>query len=160
MARELPCVPLCAIVGVRIRDLILGLSRVSPERDEEVGAEPIGSHLADVRVTRASSTLNLIIILSLSFEHFSPRDYSVGLFPCDSRRLSLQSAFASGSIYRDPRERKIANTEGRIGEATQDARARRIGSRLYSPEREEDDGSALSEARLCVNVWLAFGRQP
>lgn len=26
--------------------------------------------------------------------------------------------------------------------------------------KEEDDGSALSEARLCVNVWLAFGRQP
>jgi len=29
------------------------------------------------------------------------------------------------------------------------------------PARKEDDfGSALSEARLCVNVWLAFGRQP
>lgn len=27
--------------------------------------------------------------------------------------------------------------------------------------KEEDDfGSTLSEARLCVNVWLAFGRQP
>lgn len=28
------------------------------------------------------------------------------------------------------------------------------------PAREEGDGLALSEARLCVNVWLAFGRQP
>lgn len=25
---------------------------------------------------------------------------------------------------------------------------------------EEDDGTALSGTRLCVNVWLAFGRQP
>lgn len=26
--------------------------------------------------------------------------------------------------------------------------------------KEEEDGSVLSKARLCVNVWLAFGRQP
>lgn len=41
-----------------------------------------------------------------------------------------------------------------------------IGERLGQEKRdcptrkEENDGSALSEARLCVNVWLAFGRQP
>lgn len=43
---------------------------------------------------------------------------------------------------------------------------RRIGETGTGEERdcparkEEDDGLALSEARLCVNVWLAFGRQP
>lgn len=35
------------------------------------------------------------------------------------------------------------------------------GEIIYDEEREEEDElSALSEARLCVNVWLAFGRQP
>lgn len=40
-------------------------------------------------------------------------------------------------------------------------RETRTGVERLSSEREEEgDGLALSEARLCVNVWLAFGRQP
>lgn len=47
---------------------------------------------------------------------------------------------------------KVVKTEEseRLGQEKRDCPAR----------KEEDDGSALSEARLCVNVWLAFGRQP
>lgn len=50
------------------------------------------------------------------------------------------------------RKEKVVGTKEsvRLGQGKRDCPAR----------KEEDDGSALSEARLCVNVWLAFGRQP
>lgn len=51
------------------------------------------------------------------------------------------------------RKEKVVNTaeSESLGRERRDCPAR----------KEEDDfGSALSEARLCVNVWLAFGRQP
>lgn len=53
----------------------------------------------------------------------------------------------------DARKEKVVNTaeSESLGREKRDCPAR----------KEEDDfGSALSEARLCVNVWLAFGRQP
>lgn len=48
------------------------------------------------------------------------------------------------------RKEKVVGTKEpvRLGQGKRDCPARK------------DDGSALSEARLCVNVWLAFGRQP
>lgn len=50
------------------------------------------------------------------------------------------------------RKVKVVDTEEpeRLGQERRDCPVR----------KEEGDGSALSEARLCVNVWLAFGRQP
>lgn len=49
------------------------------------------------------------------------------------------------------REEKVVDIEEleRLGQKRRDC-----------PVWKEDYGSALSEARLCVNVWLAFGRQP
>lgn len=52
-------------------------------------------------------------------------------------------------------EKVVGNRRDEAGEPA------RRGEIIYDEEREEEDElPALSEARLCVNVWLAFGRQP
>lgn len=85
-----------------------------------------------------------------SLHHFY--NLRVLTFSFQFRDIFLWWIFTLGTIG-NARKEKVVNTGG-IGEGLGQEK------RDCPAWKEEDDGSALSEARLCVNVWLAFGRQP
>jgi len=65
------------------------------------------------------------------------------------------------SYYDEFSCRTIGNAHKEKVMDIEESKRLRQEKRDCSARKEEDDfGSALSEARLCVNVWLAFGRQP